>query len=125
MEFDAVVEARIATVLPFLNECQSRIYLAAEAKSIGWGGVSKIARLSRVSKRTIAKGEENGQAPPLVNRVRKAGGGRKKSTANQPELLSKIELLVAPHTMGNPMNPLVWTSKSAPKNNGRTGGVAR
>ena len=115
MEFDTVIEARIATVLPFLDERQSRIYLAAEAKSIGWGGVSKIARLSRVSRRTIAKGEENGQAPPLANRVRKTGGGRKKSTANQPELLSKIELLVAPHTMGNPMNPLVWTSKSVRK----------
>ena len=43
MEKDTVIKERIATILPLLNERQSRVYLAAEAKSIGWGGKSKIA----------------------------------------------------------------------------------
>ena len=115
MEIEAVIEARIAAVLPCLDERQRRIYLAAEAHSLGWGGVSKIAKLSRVSRRTIAKGGQSGQARLPTKRIRTAGGGRKKATERQPELLAKIESLVAPHTMGNPTNPLIWTSKSVRK----------
>ena len=115
METDVVVEARIAAVLPLLNERQSRLYLAAEAKSIGWGGLSKIALLSRVSRRTIAKGAHEGPATTPTGRIRKAGGGRKKSAEKHPALLAKIASLVAPHTMGDPTNPLLWTSKSVRK----------
>lgn len=115
MDTDVLVEARIAAVLPSLNERQSRIYLAAEATSLGWGGVSKIALLSRVSRRTIAKGAHEGPATPPTGRIRKAGGGRKKSAEKHPALLAKIASLVAPHTMGDPTNPLLWTSKSVRK----------
>jgi hypothetical protein len=56
METDDIIKARIEAVLPMLNERQARIYLAAEAQSVGWGGKSKIAQLSSVTRRTIAKG---------------------------------------------------------------------
>ena len=115
METDVVVEARIAAVLPLLNERQSRLYLAAEAKSIGWGGLSKISLLSRVSRRTIAKGAHEVSATAPTGRIRKAGGGRKKSAQKHPALLATIASLVAPHTLGDPMNPLLWTSKSVRK----------
>lgn len=117
MENDIVVKERIATILPLLNERQSRIYLAAEAKSIGWGGKSKIAKFSHTSRRTIAKGEQEAQnqEQELTNRIRKAGGGRKKTIDKNPQILLKIKDLVEPHTMGNPMNPLIWTSKSVRK----------
>ena len=115
MEKDTVIKERIATILPLLNERQSRIYLAAEAKSIGWGGKSKIAQLSHISTKTIAKGQLDAQEKQLTNQIRKVGGGRKKLIDNNPELLLKIENLVEPHTMGNPTNPLIWTSKSARK----------
>lgn len=42
METDDVIKTRIETVIQILDERQRRIYLAAEAKSIGWGGKSKI-----------------------------------------------------------------------------------
>jgi len=115
MEEDTVVKERITTILPLLNERQSRIYLAAEAKSIGWGGKSKIALLSHTSRKTIAKGQKEPQGQELTNRIRKAGGGRKKIIDKNPEILLKIKDLVAPHTMGDPMNPLIWTSKSVRK----------
>ena len=115
MEPDIVVEARIAAVLPLLNERQSRLYLAAESKSIGWGGLSKISLLSRVSRRTIAKGAHEVSATAPTGRIRKAGGGRKKSAEKHPALLATIASLVAPHTMGDPTNPLLWTSKSVRK----------
>jgi hypothetical protein len=118
METNDVIKTRIETILPILDERQRRIYLAAESQSIGWGGKSRIAQLSSVTRRTIAKGETESfytENDTLKNRVRKNGGGRKKSIIHQPEMLKAIEDLVAPHTMGNPMNPLIWTSKSIRK----------
>ena len=118
METNDAIKKRIETILPILDERQRRIYLAAESQSIGWGGKSRIAQLSSVTRRTIAKGEIESfhtENTILKNRIRKNGGGRKKSIEHQPEMLQAIEDLVAPHTMGNPMNPLIWTSKSIRK----------
>jgi len=118
METDDVIKTRIEMVLPILDEHQRRIYLAAESHSIGWGGKSKIAQLSSSTRRTIAKGEMelvNSQNDSKQNRVRKKGGGRKKIIELQPDMLKAIDNLVSPHTMGNPMNPLIWTSKSIRK----------
>jgi len=112
METHDVIKTRIESILPMLNEQQRRIYLAAEAKSIGWGGKSKISQLSSVTRRTIAKGETESS---LKDRIRKEGGGRKKSVEQQPEILQIIKDLVSPHTLGDPMNPLIWTSKSLRK----------
>jgi len=118
MDNDDVIKTRIENVLPMLDERQRRIYLAAEAQSIGWGGKSKIAQLSSVTRRTIAKGEIESQSQEEIlikSRVRKEGGGRKKSVEHQPKMLQAIEDIVAPHTLGDPMNPLIWTSKSIRK----------
>lgn len=115
-ENDEVIKTRIESVLPMLNERQRRIYLAAEAKSIGWGGVTKISRLTSVSRKTIAKkAVDISTGMSKNNRIRKAGGGRKKQTEHYPELLKTIDSIVSPHTMGDPMNPLIWTSKSIRK----------
>jgi hypothetical protein len=98
MESDAIIKARIDSVLPILNELQTRVYLAAESQSIGWGGKSKIAKLSGVSRTTITKGETGAYAIKEVlatNRVRKPGGGRKKVTEHQPQLLHAIQGLVS------------------------------
>jgi len=118
METNEIIKTRINAVLPMLDERQRRIYLSAEAKSIGWGGKSRIAQLSLVTRRTIAKGETESLATEgkvAKNRIRKKGGGRKKVVELQPEILKAIEDIVSPHTMGNPMNPLIWTSKSIRK----------
>jgi hypothetical protein len=118
METNDIIKARIEAVLPILNERQRRIYLSAEAQSIGWGGKSKISQLSSYTRRTIAKGETeitDKDDNTLKNRIRKEGGGRKKTVELQPEILKAIENLVSPHTLGDPMNPLIWTSKSIRK----------
>jgi hypothetical protein len=117
MEAYDIIKMRIETILPILNERQRRIYLLAEAQSIGWGGKSKIAQLSSVTRRTIAKGATDllEAEDVAMKHIRKAGGGRKKVIEHQPELLQAIEDIVSPHTMGNPMNPLIWTSKSIRK----------
>jgi transposase len=109
------IKVRIATVLPLLNEKQSRLYLAAEAKSNGWGGKSKIARLSGVSRLLIARGEkelENTELQAGNSRIRHKGAGRKKEIDKQEGLISAITQIVEPHTAGDPMKLLLWTSKS-------------
>ena len=47
--------------------------------------------------------------------IRKEGGGRKKKSEKHPQLLSDINDIVSPHAMGDPMNPLIWSSKSTRK----------
>jgi transposase len=116
---DKIIQARINSVTPILNEYQRRVYLGAEARSIGWGGISKIHRLSGVNRQTLAAGiKESGQetASETKNgRVRKKGGGRKKEVEKSPRLLEAIKEIVSPHTMGDPEKPLMWCSKSMRK----------
>jgi len=50
------IQERIEAILPTLNEYQSRRYLSAEAKSIGYGGISLISRLSGMSRQTLTEG---------------------------------------------------------------------
>ena len=118
MEAKEVIKTRIESVLPMLNERQTRTYLAAEATSLGWGGKTIISKLSAITRRTIAKGENEILANEdglISSRIRKVGGGRKKISQLQPNMLQAIQDLVSPHTMGDPMKPLMWTSKSIRK----------
>ena len=107
---------RIGTVVPTLNEYQLRIYLSAEAKALGRGGISLISRISGVSRVTITRGVKdisNGEAEFLPQgRCRKAGGGRKTVLELQPGILEKLDELVSAHTRGNPMCALLNTNKS-------------
>jgi hypothetical protein len=56
METHETMQKRIRINLNQLNEKQSRIYLASEAISYGWGGITLISKLSGVSQKTIQFG---------------------------------------------------------------------
>lgn len=74
------------------NEKQWRQYLAFEAKRIG--SVAIVAKDAGVSKNTIKKGiaeVEAGDLYEVGGRIRKAGGGRKKTEEKQPLLASAID----------------------------------
>ncbi len=116
---DEKLVKKINTFLPYLNESQSRKYLASEAISLGRGGIAEISAISGVHRNTISAGIRELQSPqeniPEDNkpaRVRAAGGGRKPITETQPGILEALEKLVSPETYGNPENPLCWTTKS-------------
>jgi len=113
---ELAIEARISTVLPTLNEYQRRRYLSAEAKAIGYGGISIVSRLSGMSRQTLTEGvKEIGNPDAEVmkpNRSRKAGGGRKPVWEACPGILEKLDELVSAHTKGDPMCSLLWTNKS-------------
>ena len=103
-------------MLPTLNEYQRRRYLSAEAKSIGFGGISIVSRLSGVSRQTLTDGVKELEEPqvefPKVGRSRKNGGGRKTKESQYIELQEVLEELVSAHTKGDPMSPLLWTNQS-------------
>ena len=104
---------KLKSVLPHLNEKQKRLLLASEAKALGWGGISRVAEATGVSRVTIHKALEEIKSHPRVSeRVRKPGGGRKGIDVYHPDLLRELESLVDPVTRGDPMSPLRWTCKS-------------
>jgi DNA-binding phage protein len=111
----SAIEMRIEAILPELNEYQRRRYLSAEAKSIGYGGISQISRISGMSRRTLTEGvKELGNPDRVVpeGRNRRPGGGRKPTWKIQPEILNILKELVCAHTKGDPMTTLLWTNKS-------------
>jgi hypothetical protein len=109
------IQTRIEAVLPTLNEYQRRRYLSAEAKSIGYGGISLISRISGMSRQTLTEGvKELGLSDRVMSegRSRKSGGGRKPVWESQRGILGMVEELVSAHTKGDPMTTLLWANKS-------------
>jgi len=106
----------IELVVPTLNEYQRRRYLSAEAKAIGYGGISLVSRISGASRQTLTEGVKELDDPDAeimrLGRSRKPGGGRKAVWEVQPGILGALEELVSAHTKGDPMSPLLWTNKS-------------
>lgn len=100
-------------LMPHLDERQCRLLAAAEARVLGYGGISLVAQASGLSRPTIHKGlKELNQQPLSAGRVRRAGGGRKKLQQHDAAILPALEQLIDPLTRGDPMSPLRWTCKS-------------
>ncbi len=113
MDAEAAVASRYAALTPHLNERQRRLWAGAEARAVGRGGVSLVARATGVSRQTLHNALKELDSPPLVGgRVRRAGGGRKRLREHDPELAAALDALVDPDSRGDPMSPLRWTCKS-------------
>lgn len=99
---------------PVLDECRLRRYVAMEAKSLGHGGVSAMARISGLARSTIYRGltDIRDEVNVAAGRVRRPGGGRKSKVSEHPGLLPALKKLVAASTRGDPMGALLWTSLS-------------
>jgi len=102
-----------------MTERLKRRWAACEALSLGRGGVTIVSKATGLSRNTIVKGigEIEGEYPELVadleqQRSRGPGGGRRSLAENDPSLLEDLKRLVDPATRGDPMSPLLWTSKS-------------
>ena len=105
---------RYRELAPVLNEQSLRRFVALEAQALGRGGVSLMARISGLARSTIYHGlsdiRDNVSAP--AGRIRKEGGGRKKKACEDPTLVADLKRLVEPVTRGDPMQPLLWTTRS-------------
>ena len=115
-------ESRIAEKFEALrgvmDEQMRRLWAATEARALGYGGISVVARAIGLTRPTITAGmKELGDASPLVSmapkhRVRRDGAGRPRLTVADAGLCPALEELVEPATRGDPMSPLRWTCKS-------------
>jgi len=109
-----ILQEKLASVWPLLDERTRRLLAANEARALGRGGVSGVSRACGLSRKAIAKGIkeiEAGTVPP-PGRVRQPGAGRRKVTAHDPRLMGALERLIDPETRGDPESPLRWTCKS-------------
>lgn len=108
------VTRRYDAVRPHLTERQRRVWLGAEARELGSGGVRVVADAVGVSPGTVRRGRDELDDPqPLeVGRSRAPGGGRKRAEDRDPGLAEALDRLVDPQSRGDPMTPLRWTCKS-------------
>lgn len=111
---DAQVIAWIAdkyqAVSPEPGERGRRLWAAAEARSLGWGGISAVAKATGISDRTIRNGiGELDSCAGAEGRQRRAGGGRRSREAEQPRLVPALDSIVEPGSRGDPESPLRWT----------------
>jgi hypothetical protein len=113
VQSEEVLAAKLAAVLPHLDERQRRLVLGAEARALGHGGVTAVARAAGISAVTVSRGVDEVEAggKPL-GRTRRPGGGRKPAAESDPDLGPALLALVEPGSRGDPESPLRWTTKS-------------
>ena len=126
MEQAELIEAKYRALASRLDEATLRLWAAAEARSLGRGGVSVVAKVAGLSRTTVyagmaeiesrgkGKGKGSGSLSraATTSRVRAPGGGRKRLVDIDKELLADLDALVEPTSRGDPMSPLRWTCKS-------------
>src|SRR6266545_3642809 len=113
------LEEKWAVMARELDERARRLWAASEARSLGYGGVSAVARTTGLAIETIRTGIKDLDKPPEQaekglwgrRRIRSKGAGRKPLTQKDPALLEALGSLVESTTRGDPMSPLRWTCK--------------
>ena len=116
----ATIASKFQALSGRLDEATLRVWAATEARSLGRGGISTVAKAIGMSRTTIHAGlaELKAAAQPAAGktegrlRARAAGGGRKKLVNKDASLLRDLDALVEPMSRGDPMSPLRWTCKS-------------
>jgi len=110
------VRRRYELLNPVLNERTRRLWAAAEAQAIGWGGLTAVAKATGIGKPRIVRAlQELQEQGASSDRVRRPGGGDKPLKEKDLTLLPDLDALVDPATRGDPESPLRWTCKSTRK----------
>ena len=113
---DLIIEslAKVYALLaPHLDERGQRLWCAAQAQSLGHGGITNVQKATGVSRPRIMRGMQDLLEPILKHGViRRPGGGRKRVTVGDTMLLANLDALIEPTKRGDPMRGLRWTCKS-------------
>jgi len=92
------------------------VFAAGEARAAGWGGLEAVSGITGLARSTIGRGLKDLDAAPLPKgRVRRTGGGRRALSSREPTLIDDLRRIVEPATLGCPVRPLLWVSKSHDK----------
>ena len=110
------LKAAIVLFFSLLDEQQRRLYAALESFKLGYGGDRKMADILGLDVSTVARGRrELLEHDVKVDRVRRAGAGRKLHRKKTPEVIARIEELMKYETAGDPVSGLRWTRKTTEK----------
>jgi len=104
-----LIRQKYAALKPFLDERVRRLWAGAEARVLGRGGIAVVAAATGLSRDTIRAGLQSMQerggkvlARGARDRLRRAGGGRKRVVDKDASVLRDLEALVEPVTRGDP-----------------------
>ena len=113
----AAIQQRYEALRGALDERSRLLLLAAESLALGRGGISAVSRATGLSRQVIARGRQELSRPAVrpPGRIRRPGGGRKRTVTQDPTLERDLERLVEPLTRGDPESALRWTGKSVRK----------
>ena len=99
-----------------LDERGRRVFAAGEVRAAGWGGLEMVSQITGLARSTIDRGLKDLDAAPLPKRrVRRKGGGRRHLSSQDGTLVEDLRCIVEPATLGCPVRPLLWVSKSHDK----------
>jgi hypothetical protein len=99
-----------------LDERGRRLFAAGEARAAGRGGLEAVSEITGIARSTLGRGKRDLDATPLPKgRSRRAGGGRKRLSSKDATLIEDLRQIIEPATLGDPMRPLLWVSKSHDK----------
>jgi hypothetical protein len=110
--YDRLIELNMILLYTLYSEKDRRLYGAAEALKLGYGGISYISRVLGCDRKTILRGILELNCPELIekNRIRRKGGGRKTSLESIFALDANFLEVVFLYTAGDPMDEKVrWT----------------
>ena len=109
----ASIAKTYALLAPHLDERTQRLWCAAQAQSLGHGGITEVQKATGVSRPRITRGMQDLRTHLLEHgAVRRSGGGRKRLTMGDATLLANLDALIEPTKRGDPMRGLRWTCKS-------------
>ena len=110
------IRMRYAAIKDKLDERGRRLFVAAEKAAAGYGGTAAVFRATGVARSTIIRGAKDlADGSSTTSRIRRRGAGRPLSSKADPTMLEDLHRLVEPATMGDPVRPLLWVSKSREK----------
>jgi transposase len=111
---EGAIRARYSAVAPLLDERARRLLAGGEALAAGRGGVSAVARATRLARTTVQRGVRDVLAGGANRdrRIRREGAGRPRATERDETLQGDLEALIEPTSRGDPESPLRWTCKS-------------
>ena len=98
------------------DERGRRLFAASEVRAVGWGGLAAVSSITGLARSTIERGLKDLDAAPLPKgQIRREGGGPRPLTERDPTLRADLKRLVEAATLGDPVRPLLWVSKSLDK----------
>src|SRR5437868_6545211 len=113
------IRAKYEKLRGVMDERVARLWAAAEAEALGYGGIAAVMKATGMSKarvragiRELSQDRDLASAAPRAQRIRRPGAGRPLLVSKDPTLLSDLDSLVDPVTRGDPESPLRWTCKS-------------